>query len=36
MSDNLLYNITYNMKKDEYSLTKQDEYYEIIEVLKWE
>jgi len=34
MSDNLLYNITYNMKKDEYSLTKQDEYYEEIEVGK--
>ena len=34
MTDNFLYNITYNIKKDEYSLTKQDEYYEEIEVGK--
>lgn len=31
LSDKLLYNLTYNMKKDEYSLTKQDEYFEEIE-----
>lgn len=34
MPDNMLYNITYNIKKDEYSLTKQDEYFEEIEVNK--
>jgi peptidoglycan/xylan/chitin deacetylase (PgdA/CDA1 family) len=34
MEDNMLYNITYNIKKDEYSLTTQDEYYEEIEVNK--
>ena len=34
MSDNMLYNITYNIKKDEYSLTTQDEYYEEINVNK--
>jgi len=34
MGDNMLYNITYNIKKDEYSLTSQDEYYEEIEVNK--
>lgn len=32
--DYMLYNITYNIKKDEYSLTKQDEYFEEIEVNK--
>jgi hypothetical protein len=34
MEDNLLYNISYNIKKDEYSLYEQDEYYEQIEVKK--
>ena len=33
LQDNFLYNITYNMKKDEYSLTNQDEYYELITTL---
>jgi hypothetical protein len=28
LEDRFLYNITYNMKKDEYSLTSQDEYFE--------
>jgi len=30
MVDKYLYNITYNMAKDEYSLTSQDEYFEEI------
>ena len=34
LGDNMLYNLTYNIKKDEYSLTSQDEYYEEIEVSK--
>jgi len=34
MDDKFLYNITYNIKKDEYSLTEQDEYFEEIEVEK--
>ena len=34
LGDNFLYNITYNMKRDDYSLTEQDEYFEEIEVGK--
>ena len=34
MEDNLLKNISYNIKKDEYSLHEQDEYFEEIEVKK--
>jgi hypothetical protein len=34
MEDRFLYNISYNIKKDEYSLTCQDEYYEEISVWK--
>lgn len=32
MKDNMLYNISYNMKRDEYSIEKQDEYYEKIPI----
>lgn len=32
--DNYLYNLSYNIKSDEYSLTEQDEYFEEIEVEK--
>lgn len=31
LDDRYLYNITYNIKKDQYSLQEQDEYYEKIE-----
>lgn len=31
LKDNFLYNIIYNIKKDQYSLQEQDEYYEKIE-----
>jgi hypothetical protein len=34
MLDKYLYNLNYNIKKDEYSLTEQDEYFEEIEVEK--
>ena len=34
MQDNFLYNITYNIKRNDYSLTEQDEYFEEIEVKK--
>jgi hypothetical protein len=34
MPDKYLYNLSYNIKKDEYSLTEQDEYFEEIEVEK--
>ena len=32
LEDKYLYNITYNIKKDEYSLSSQDEYFEEIPV----
>lgn len=32
LDDRYLYNITYSIKKDQYSLQEQDEYYEKIEV----
>ena len=32
LTDNYLYNMIYNIKKDEYSLESQDEYYEKIPV----
>ena len=32
LEDKYLYNITYNIKKDEYSLSSQDEYFEEITV----
>lgn len=32
LKDNFLYNMVYNIKKDEYSLQSQDEYYELISV----
>lgn len=31
MKDNFLYNLKYNFKRDDYSLTHQDEYFEEIE-----
>jgi hypothetical protein len=31
LDDRFLYNIIYNIKKDEYSLQEQDEYFEKIE-----
>ena len=31
LEDRFLYNIIYNIKKDEYSLESQDEYFEKIE-----
>lgn len=34
LSDNFLYNIKYNFKKDIYILSKQDEFYEKIEIEK--
>ena len=34
MRDNFLYNIKYNLNKDDYSLTEQDEYFEEIEIKK--
>ena len=34
IQDSFLYNISYNIKKDDYSLTEQDEYFEEIEVNK--
>ena len=34
LTDNMLYNITYNINKDEYSLTSQDEYFEEININK--
>lgn len=34
LRDNFLYNIQYNIKRDDYSLTEQDEYFEEIEVIK--
>jgi len=34
LSDKFLYNINYNLKKDEYYLTIQDEYFEKINIEK--
>ena len=34
LTDNFLYNITYCIKRDDYSLTTQDEYFEKINVTK--
>ena len=34
MRDNFLYNITFNIKRNDYTLTEQDQYYEEIEIDK--
>jgi hypothetical protein len=34
LKDNFLYNITYNLKKNEYSLESQDEYFEKVPIKK--
>ena len=35
LHDKFLYNLIYNIKRDEYSLEEQDEYFEKLEKEKW-